>query len=168
RSSEGSSTSSWTARARRDFDDYTPSDADSDLPVAPETFQRFERLEERHDESCHPRYEPSDELLREGAHYVLLKGGHSDPEADIVTDRLFSFGQEEATFSHPRLPDRGYHGSGCTLSTAIACGLADGREMIDSVRTGIDFNFRALQAAYTPGRGQAVPNRMFHWRGWEE
>lgn len=109
----------------------------------------------------------ADELLREGAHYVLLKGGHRDPEAEIVTDRLFSFGQEEANFSHPRLPDRGYHGSGCTLSTAIACALADGREVIDSVRTGIDFNFRALRAAYTPGRGQAVPNRMFHWRGWE-
>ncbi|MEF8792363.1 bifunctional hydroxymethylpyrimidine kinase/phosphomethylpyrimidine kinase [Thiohalorhabdus sp.] len=109
----------------------------------------------------------ADELLREGAHYVLLKGGHREAEAEIVTDRLFSFGQEEASLSHPRLPDRGYHGSGCTLSTAIACALADGRYAIDAVRTGIDFNFRALQAAYTPGRGQAVPNRMFNWRGWE-
>jgi len=109
----------------------------------------------------------ADELLREGAHYVLLKGGHRDTEAEVVTDRLFSFGQEEASFAHPRLPDRGYHGSGCTLSTAIACALADGREVVEAVRTGIDFTFRALRAAYTPGRGQAVPNRLFHWRNWE-
>ena len=109
----------------------------------------------------------ADELLRDGAHYVLLKGGHRREEGSVVTDRLFSFGQEEANFSHPRLPDRGYHGSGCTLSTAIACALADGREMTEAVRTGIDFTFRALRAAYSPGRGQAVPNRLFHWRSWE-
>ncbi|SCX92175.1 hydroxymethylpyrimidine/phosphomethylpyrimidine kinase [Thiohalorhabdus denitrificans] len=110
----------------------------------------------------------ADELLREGAHYVLLKGGHRHPEEEVVSDRLFSFGQEEASFSHPRLPDRGYHGSGCTLSTAIACALADGREVVESVRTGIDFTFRALRAAYTPGHGQAVPNRLFHWHSWEQ
>ncbi|MFA9460136.1 bifunctional hydroxymethylpyrimidine kinase/phosphomethylpyrimidine kinase [Thiohalorhabdus methylotrophus] len=110
----------------------------------------------------------ADELLRDGAHYILLKGGHRHPEEEVVTDRLFSFGQEEANFTHPRLPDRGYHGSGCTLSTAIACALADGREVVEAVRTGINFTFRALRAAYTPGRGQAVPNRLFHWRNWEE
>jgi len=109
----------------------------------------------------------ADELLREGAHYVLLKGGHHETEEPVVTDRLFSFGREEASFSHPRLPDRGYHGSGCTLSTAIACGLADGKEVVEAVRAGIDFTFRALRAAYTPGRGQAVPNRLFHWHSWE-
>jgi len=109
----------------------------------------------------------ADELLRDGAHYILLKGGHRNEDAEIVTDRLFSFGQEEANFSHPRLPDRGYHGSGCTLSTAIACALADGREIVEAVRTGIDFTHRALRAAYVPGRGQAVPNRLFHWRNWE-
>jgi len=110
----------------------------------------------------------ADELLREGAHYVLLKGGHRDAEETVVTDRLFSFGQEEARFSHPRLPDRGYHGSGCTLSTAIACGLADGRSAPEAVESGIEFTFRALRAAYTPGQGQAVPNRLFHWRNWED
>ncbi len=109
----------------------------------------------------------ADELLRNGAHYVLLKGGHREREDRVVTDRLYTFGQEEASFSHPRLPDRGYHGSGCTLSTAVACALADGRDMLEAVRTGIDFTFRALRASYTPGRGQAVPNRLFHWRGWE-
>lgn len=114
----------------------------------------------------------ADELLRQGAHFVLLKGGHGETGEEsgdrIVTDRLFSFGQEEANFSRPRLPDRGYHGSGCTLSTAIACALAEGREMIEAVRTGTDFTFRALRSAYNPGRGQAVPNRLFHWRGWED
>ncbi len=110
----------------------------------------------------------ADELLREGAHYVLLKGGHRNVEDELVTDRLFSFGQEEANFSHPRLPNRGYHGSGCTLATAIACALAEGRDLVEAVRAGIDFTFRALRAAYSPGRGQAVPNRLFHWRGWEQ
>jgi len=46
-----------TARARRVFDEYTPSGEDSDLPVAPEVFERFERLEDRHDEVLEAREE---------------------------------------------------------------------------------------------------------------
>ncbi len=44
-----------TARARRVFEEYTPSGEDSDLPVAPEVFERFERLEERHEEALEAR-----------------------------------------------------------------------------------------------------------------
>lgn len=111
----------------------------------------------------------ADELLREGAHYVLIKGGHAETTRadEPVTDRLFSFGREEANFSHPRLPNRGYHGSGCTLASAVATALAEGHDMVAAVRRGSEFTHRGLRAAYAPGQGQAVPNRLFHWRDWE-
>jgi hydroxymethylpyrimidine/phosphomethylpyrimidine kinase len=110
----------------------------------------------------------ADTLLQQGAHAVLLKGGHRHTDDDHVTDRLFFLDHDEQAFRHPRLPDRGYHGSGCTLSTAIACALADGAEPGEAVRAGLDFTFQALRAAYVPGHGQAVPDRHFRWRpeGW--
>lgn len=110
----------------------------------------------------------ADALLARGAHAVLLKGGHRHTDDDHVTDRLFFLDHDERAFRHPRLPERGYHGSGCTLSTAIACALADGAEPAEAVRTGLDFTFQALRAAYVPGHGQAVPDRHFRWRpqGW--
>lgn len=110
----------------------------------------------------------ADALLARGAHAVLLKGGHRPSEDDHVTDRLFFLDHDEQAFRHPRLPDRGYHGSGCTLSTAIACALADGTPPAEAVRDGLDFTFQALRAAYYPGHGQAVPDRHFRWRpeGW--
>ncbi|MFB6350312.1 MAG: sigma-70 family RNA polymerase sigma factor, partial [Bradymonadaceae bacterium] len=55
-----------TARARRVFDEYTPSGDDSDLPVAPEVFERFERLEERHEAVLEAR-EELEGLRDEGA-----------------------------------------------------------------------------------------------------
>jgi hydroxymethylpyrimidine/phosphomethylpyrimidine kinase len=110
----------------------------------------------------------ADALLGHGAHAVLLKGGHRSREDAHITDRLFFLDQDEQAFRHPRLPDRGYHGSGCTLSTAIACALASGDEPAEAVRAGLDFTFQALRAAYYPGQGQAVPDRHFRWRpeGW--
>lgn len=61
-------------------------------------------------------------LMRQGAKAVLIKGGHAD--GTDATDLLFS-ATGCRSFSAPRLPDT-RRGTGCTLATAIACGLAQG------------------------------------------
>ena len=83
-----------------------------------------------------------------GAHGVLLKGGHLD-EGDEVVDRYADAG---AHFEHraPRLDIDG-HGTGCTLSSAIAARLALGDDAAAACRAGIGYVHRAMRDAYRPG-----------------
>ena len=59
-----------------------------------------------------------------------------------------------------RLPGS-YHGSGCTLASAIAAMLASGLELPEAVREAQDYTWHALQKAYRPGMGQFLPDRLF-------
>lgn len=88
-------------------------------------------------------------FLDSGAHAVLVKGGHE--QADLLVDRLY-FDNEIREFVSPRLPGE-YHGTGCALSTAIACNLACGKSLVDSVRDAHDFIARALVQPLMLGRG---------------
>ena len=54
------------------------------------------------------------------------------------------------------------HGSGCTLSSAIAAGLARGQATVEAVETAIDFVGRAIREAFPVGRGSLPLN---HGRG---
>jgi hydroxymethylpyrimidine/phosphomethylpyrimidine kinase len=101
-----------------------------------------------------------DELLALGAQAVLLKGGHLD-EGDSVVDRLAE-GRHRTEFRHPRLDQHG-HGTGCTLSSAIAASLASGMDLRGVCEDAIDYVYGALKRAYHPGRGQlAVLDHL--WR----
>lgn len=84
-----------------------------------------------------------------GAHGVLLKGGHLD-EGDKVVDR---YADADTTFAHraPRLDIDG-HGTGCTLSSAIAARLALGDDAAAACRAGIDYVHRTMRDVYRPGR----------------
>ncbi|MBB5207018.1 bifunctional hydroxymethylpyrimidine kinase/phosphomethylpyrimidine kinase [Chiayiivirga flava] len=84
-----------------------------------------------------------------GAASVLLKGGHGDGET--VVDLWFD-GIERVEFAHPRLPVEG-HGTGCTLSSAIAAQLALGRTARDACRLACDYVHGALRHATRPGTG---------------
>ena len=64
------------------------------------------------------------------------------------------------TDSWPRLPGS-YHGSGCTLASAIAAMLANGLELPEAVREAQDYTWHALEKAYRPGMGQHLPDRLF-------
>ena len=59
-----------------------------------------------------------------------------------------------------RLPGS-YHGSGCTLASAIAAMLANGLDMPEAVREAQDYTWHALKKAYRPGMGQFLPDRLF-------
>ena len=86
-----------------------------------------------------------------GAHAVLLKGGHA--RGAEVVDRYYDALGHRSEFRHPRLRVSG-HGTGCSLATAVACGLAQGLPAVTAVRQATDFLARALSHAYRPGRGQ--------------
>jgi hydroxymethylpyrimidine/phosphomethylpyrimidine kinase len=89
-------------------------------------------------------------LLRRGVRAVLLKGGHLD--GAVLTD-LLATADGTQTFESPRIASRSTHGTGCTLASAIACGLAQGLPLGDAVRRGRAYVRAAMLAAPDLGRG---------------
>lgn len=89
--------------------------------------------------------------------HVLITGGHGD-EQDIH-NRLFSRNSSQDTRTCQRLPGS-YHGSGCTLASALAGRLALGQSLASAVRTALDYTWRTLRDAEQLGKGQYVPRRL--------
>ncbi len=96
-------------------------------------------------------------LIALGCAYVLVTGTH-EPGAEVV-NTLYGPGGVVREDRWPRLPGS-YHGSGCTLASAIAARLALGDEVVDAVRRAQDYTWCALEAGYAPGGGQFVPDRL--------
>ena len=91
--------------------------------------------------------EAGSRILDLGARAVLMKGGHL--EGDVVD--ILLVGGEEHTWARPRIDTRHTHGTGCTLSAAIAAALALGAPLPNAVERGIRFIGRGIAAA--PGLG---------------
>lgn len=102
--------------------------------------------------------EAAKRLLASGCENVLITGAHED--TDDVVNRLYLSDGETESYAWKRLP-HDYHGSGCTLASAIAAYLAQGLSLIQSVEEGQDFTWHALESAMQTGRGQRTPNRFF-------
>ena len=85
-------------------------------------------------------------LLGAGAKAVLVKGGHADVPGESVCDVLVD-GEGETSFVMPRLATSNSHGTGCTLASAIACGLASGLGLRDAIAAARHFLQEALNAA---------------------
>jgi len=101
-----------------------------------------------------------EDLIHLGAHAILLKGGHLP--GDVVVDVLRSPEVNES-FTHPRVATRNTHGTGCTLSAAIAAQLAHGQTLLDSVTAAEHYLHQAIQAAddLSIGKGHG-PVHHFH------
>jgi hydroxymethylpyrimidine/phosphomethylpyrimidine kinase len=84
-----------------------------------------------------------------GSDHVLFKGGHG--EGDIVRDVLWT-GGDFIPFEAPRQQTRHTHGTGCTLATAIACGLAQGHDLRGAALRAQAYVQDAIRTA--PGLGQ--------------
>ncbi len=89
-------------------------------------------------------------LLTLGPQAVLLKGGHGD--GDTVLDLLVT-SESVFEFRHPRQPTRHTHGTGCTLATAVACGLAAGLPLERAVGQAVGFVQATIAAAPGIGKG---------------
>ncbi len=81
---------------------------------------------------------------------LLVKGGHGD--GSVLTDRLLDRSGEVARWSDPRIETRHTHGTGCTLATALATGLAEGMTLAAAIARARTFVRLALHGA--PGLGQ--------------
>ncbi len=84
-----------------------------------------------------------------GPRYVLVKGGHLKGDA---VDVLWN-GKALTTFSAPRIDSGNTHGTGCTLSAAIAAGLARGQAIGDAIRDAKAYVTRAIREGFAAGRG---------------
>ena len=90
------------------------------------------------------------------ARAALVKGGHLDG-ADLF-DVLYDGAMHH--FRHPRIDTTHTHGTGCTLSSAIAAHLALGQDLVESVELSLDFVHRAIATAPKLGSGHGPLN---HW-----
>ncbi|MFO7926196.1 MAG: bifunctional hydroxymethylpyrimidine kinase/phosphomethylpyrimidine kinase [Halobacteriota archaeon] len=92
-----------------------------------------------------------------GADAVLVKGGHipGDRVVDVLTTP-----EEEFVFEHPRIDTEATHGSGCTLSSAIATRFAHGDGIRDAVEYGIEFIERAVRYPLDVGSGPGSVHHM--------
>ena len=97
----------------------------------------------------------ADALLTLGVPAVLLKGGHLP--GDTVVD-LLATPDGVTVIERPRVETRHTHGTGCTLSTAIAAGLAQGRALGDAVMRARDYVQAAIAAAPGLGKGHGPLN----------
>lgn len=94
-------------------------------------------------------------LLQDASH-VLIKGGHGD--GDTVVNAWF--GRDvERRWSWPRLPGE-YHGSGCTLASAIAARLARKISMDAAIDDAQRYTQQCLEHAFAIAEGQRIPDRI--------
>jgi hydroxymethylpyrimidine/phosphomethylpyrimidine kinase len=97
-------------------------------------------------------------LVDQGCEYVLITGTHEEG-ADVV-NVLYDASGVVREDRWPRLPGS-YHGSGCTLASAIAAELAKGLEPPEAAQAAQRFTWESLAAGFRPGDGQFLPNRFF-------
>ena len=91
-----------------------------------------------------------------GASSVLVKGGHLEGDPlDLLWD-----GNAEHVWRRARVDTPHTHGTGCTLSAAVAAGLAHGRDLRASVEAGLDFVARAIEQAPGIGHGHGPVNHF--------
>lgn len=100
----------------------------------------------------------ADRILLMGPEAVLVKGGHVG--GDIVIDLLRTADGLERRFESPRIQGRPTHGTGCTLASAIAVGLAEGMTLEGAVQEARDYVREAIRTALSYGSGLAVLNHL--------
>ncbi len=97
-------------------------------------------------------------LLETGCAWVLITGTHDS--GDVVVNRLYGRDGSRNEWSWPRLPGE-YHGSGCTLASAIAARIVQGMDLQDAVAEAQSFTWESLNQARRTGRCQLTPNRLY-------
>lgn len=102
------------------------------------------------------------QLLMHGANAVLLKGGHGTD--DILLDLLQEKGKPAQHFHHPRIASKNTHGTGCSLSSAIAAGLAHGLSLAQASEEAIDWLYQAILESWPLGHGQGPVHHF--WQFW--
>lgn len=101
----------------------------------------------------------AERLVALGARAALITGGHSRGEnnaviVDVLYDGEFTF------FAHPKIETENTHGTGCTLSAAIAAQLAKGASLREAIQNAIDYVHAAIASAPSIGAGHGPLNHF--------
>lgn len=104
-------------------------------------------------------------LLDLGCEYVLITGAHE--QGSQVSNALYNTRGVVHRLNWERLPGS-YHGSGCTLASALAAMLALGQDVAEAAREAQEYTWQTLKNAYRPGMGQYIPDRLYWVRGDDE
>jgi len=100
-------------------------------------------------------------LMQWGCESVLITGTHEDSEH--IDNLWFTQKKYIETFTWPRLPHE-YHGSGCTLASAIAALIAQGLDGFTAANEAQDYSWNTLKQAFSISeKGQMIPSR-FYWQ----
>lgn len=102
-----------------------------------------------------------EKILRSGCKNILLKGGHQ--ELPTVTSLLFEENGKQSSFETIKFATNNTHGSGCTLSSAIAAFLARDEDLFNSVELAQQYVFEAIKNGkdVTVGKGNGPLNHFF-------
>ncbi|MFV0313894.1 MAG: bifunctional hydroxymethylpyrimidine kinase/phosphomethylpyrimidine kinase [Anaerotignum sp.] len=107
-------------------------------------------------------------IFKMGAKNVLIKGGHLE---DTATDLLFD-GEKVITLHSERIQTKNTHGTGCTLSSAIAASLARGKSVEEAVRIAKGYITVAIEHSLEIGKGVGPTNHFYELYNkagiWEE
>lgn len=99
-------------------------------------------------------------IYKLGAENVLIKGGHLDGEPiDVLYD-----GKDFTYFKGKRLISKNTHGTGCTLSSAIACNLALSYSIVDAVKRSKEYIQGAIENSFSIGYGVGPIDHFFRFR----
>ena len=115
-------------------------------------------MDERDDKDDPDLAECAKRIIALGCEYVLITGTHENTLQ--VVNTLYDESGVLSTESWPRLPGQ-YHGSGCTLASAIAATIANGLPMIEAVKDAQEYTWQTLKSGFRAGMGQHIPDRLF-------
>ncbi|MDP1674135.1 MAG: hydroxymethylpyrimidine/phosphomethylpyrimidine kinase [Burkholderiales bacterium] len=127
--------------------------------VTPNSIEARRLAADDNDEDDNPDLaECARRILDAGCEYVLITGTHE--HTGDVTNTLYNSEGVVRSDSWPRLPGS-YHGSGCTLASALAATIANGVDIQEAVRDAQEYTWQSLKLAFRPGMGQHIPDRLF-------
>lgn len=107
-------------------------------------------------------YTAGKEIKKLGCRSILLKGGHQ--ETSTITSLFYDEHEKYHVFESKKFKTNNTHGSGCTLSSAIAAYLAQGKSLYDSVSLGQDYVYQAIDNGkdVQTGHGNGPLNHFFN------
>ena len=133
--------------------------------ITPNSLEARRLAADDSEEGDHPDLaECARRMIASGCEYVLITGTHEN--TPMVVNTLYNQDGAVRSDSWQRLPGT-YHGSGCTLASAIAATIANGLSIADAVRDAQEYTWQTLKSAFRPGMGQHIPDRLF-WAREEE
>lgn len=127
--------------------------------LTPNSMEARRLVQDEENEQDNPALaECAKRIILLGCEYVLVTGTHEHTPKVINT--LYGERGLVRSDNWPRLPGI-YHGSGCTLASAIAALLANGLPIEDAVREAQEYTWEALKYGFRAGMGQHIPDRLF-------